>query len=127
MIGNPKLALFSQGHGVHLFWPNVTIDIEKNHANKSTGSYLHLLEVKKWDGGIYICDVATFPFGSIRRETELKIKGEETKGKYSQSRTCTPQTNSAVLAGFNVWIRLATFHLIVNCIYFMLLLIASEL
>lgn len=74
MIGNPKLALFSQGHGVHLFWPNVTIDIEKNHANKSTGSYLHLLEVKKWDGGIYICDVATFPFGSIRRETELKIK-----------------------------------------------------
>nr|XP_019952904.1 PREDICTED: uncharacterized protein LOC109635876 [Paralichthys olivaceus] len=70
-----KLALFSQGNGVHLFWPNVTIRIE--NANRLMGSYLHLPEVKKWDSGIYICDIATFPLGSFRRETELKIKDVE--------------------------------------------------
>ncbi|XP_023257383.1 T-cell surface protein tactile-like [Seriola lalandi dorsalis] len=71
---NTKLALYSQLYGVHLFWPNVTIQIENDTANKLMGSYLHLPAVNEWDSGIYICDIAAFPSGSIRRETELKIK-----------------------------------------------------
>ncbi|XP_040906905.1 T-cell surface protein tactile [Toxotes jaculatrix] len=69
-----KLALYSQGHGSHLFLTNVSMQIESDGEDNITGSSLHLSEVKKWDSGIYICDIATFPFGSIRRETELKIK-----------------------------------------------------
>ncbi|XP_062263023.1 T-cell surface protein tactile [Platichthys flesus] len=67
-----KLALFSENHGMHLFWPNLTLDIE--NSSKSMGSYLLLPEVNEWNSGIYICDITTFPYGTIRRETELKIK-----------------------------------------------------
>lgn len=67
---NAKLAVFSKGFGTHLFWPNVTIQ------SLSMGSYLHLSNVAKWDSGIYICDLTSFPRGSIRSETELKIKGK---------------------------------------------------
>ncbi|KAG7217046.1 hypothetical protein INR49_027585 [Caranx melampygus] len=38
------------------------------------GTYLHLPAVNEWDSGIYTCDISSFPSGSIRRETELKIK-----------------------------------------------------
>lgn len=77
--GNEKLAVYSPRFGRHLFWHNVTLQIENN-----SGSYLHLHGVSKWDGGIYICDLTTFPLGAIRSETELKIKDE---GKYMQSHT----------------------------------------
>ena len=123
-----KLALFSQGHGVNLFWPNVTFSLQYENSSKLLGSYLQLPEVKQWDSGLYICDIGTFPYGTIRSETYLKIKGKKTKGKFMQSRTCTPQTNSAALVGSNVWIRLAQIpsRLIVRCIFLMLLQIASE-
>ncbi|XP_041809014.1 T-cell surface protein tactile [Chelmon rostratus] len=71
--GNTKLALYSSAFGRKLFWPNVTLQIE----NRSIGSYLHLSGVTKWDSDIYICDLTTFPLGSIRRETELEIKDAE--------------------------------------------------
>nr|XP_046267283.1 T-cell surface protein tactile [Scatophagus argus] len=67
-----KLALYSPVHGHHKFWPNVSIQVEQN----SLGSYLNLLGVTKTDSDIYICEITTFPLGSIRRETELKIKDE---------------------------------------------------
>lgn len=69
---NTKLALYSPGHGQRIFWPNITIQTENN----LTGSYLHLSQVAKWDSGIYFCDLTTFPQGTIRKETELKIKGK---------------------------------------------------
>ncbi|XP_018548141.1 T-cell surface protein tactile [Lates calcarifer] len=71
---NIKMALYSYGHGVHLFWHNVTIQIQNNDTDHLKSSHLHLPAVKTWDSGIYICDITTFPHGSIRRETELKIK-----------------------------------------------------
>lgn len=84
---NEKLAVYNPHFGLNAVWPNVTIQLENN-----LGSYLHLPRVSKWDGGIYICDLTTFPLGAIRRETELKIKD---KGKYMQSHTystCVHQT-----------------------------------
>ncbi|XP_069577249.1 T-cell surface protein tactile [Brachyistius frenatus] len=71
-----KLALYSPGHGVHLFQLNVTIKIEYNDAKKLMGSYLHLPEVTKWNSGIYTCDVTAFPDGTIRIETELTVKDD---------------------------------------------------
>ncbi|XP_035033708.1 cell wall protein DAN4 [Hippoglossus stenolepis] len=69
-----KLALFGEGHGVRLFWPNVTFTLRYENASKLMVSHLQLPAVNKWDSGIYICDIGTFPYGSFRWETELKIK-----------------------------------------------------
>ncbi|XP_022065009.2 T-cell surface protein tactile [Acanthochromis polyacanthus] len=71
-----KLALYSSGHGYHYFKSNVTILLQHNDANKLTGSYLNLSEVKKWDSGIYVCEITTFPFGTLRDETELIVKDD---------------------------------------------------
>ncbi|XP_078122075.1 uncharacterized protein LOC144527724 isoform X2 [Sander vitreus] len=67
-----KLVLYSEKFGINRFWPNVTIQIE----NKSMGSHLHLFRVAKWDSGFYICDITSFPLGTIRSETELEIKDD---------------------------------------------------
>ncbi|KAK5858535.1 hypothetical protein PBY51_002668 [Eleginops maclovinus] len=66
--GSTKLAVYSPNHGIWQMWPNVTMQ------NVSNGSYLHLHGVEQWDSGFYICQVMTFPEGSKRTETELKIK-----------------------------------------------------
>ena len=67
-----KLALYSLRYGVNLFWPNISMQIE----NETLGSNLHLPGVSKWDSGVYICDITTFPLGTISRETQLEIKGK---------------------------------------------------
>lgn len=69
-----KLVLYTPGFGVNEFRSDVAIQIVINDANNLTGSYLQLYKVERWNSGIYICDVTTFPLGSIRVETELKIK-----------------------------------------------------
>ncbi|XP_029375645.1 uncharacterized protein si:ch1073-15f19.2 isoform X1 [Echeneis naucrates] len=69
-----KLVVYSQQYGVYMFWPNVSIHIQNNTAETSMGSYLHLFAVNKWDAGVYVCDIASYPFGTIRKEMELKIK-----------------------------------------------------
>lgn len=68
--GNTKLAVYSPNLGLWKFWPNVTMQ------NVPNGSYLHLHDVETWDSGFYICEIATYPLGAIRSETELKIKGK---------------------------------------------------
>ncbi|XP_008276086.1 T-cell surface protein tactile isoform X2 [Stegastes partitus] len=74
--GITKLALYSPGHGFHLFRPNVTIQLKNNDGKNLTGSYLHLPEVMKWDSGVYVCDLTTFPYGSIQSETVLTVKDD---------------------------------------------------
>lgn len=81
-----KLALYSPIYGLNLFRPNVTIQTERNDANNSYSFPLYLSAVNKWDSGIYICDITSFPLGSLRYETELKIKG-----KYTPSHTYIAQ------------------------------------
>ncbi|XP_042079298.1 nectin-4 [Haplochromis burtoni] len=69
-----KLGLYSQFYGIHVFWQNITIQIEKNGTDV-LGSHLILSDVKKSDEGIYVCDMATFPDGSKKVKTQLIIKG----------------------------------------------------
>lgn len=71
-----QLAVWVLGHGGHLFLPNVTIQVYKNEKDVVMGSYLHLYDVKKWDSGMYICEIKKFPYGSIVAKTELIIKGK---------------------------------------------------
>lgn len=70
---NTKLVLYSPGHGLYNFWLNVTLDIDKN---KSKSFPLHLSAVNKWNSGIYVCHISSFPLGSLSFETELKVKGK---------------------------------------------------
>lgn len=92
---NKKLALYSPGYGEQIFWPNVAIRIE----NESIGSHLHLSGVAKSDSDIYICSITTFPFGSIKTETKLKIKDVDVKTM------CDADSTVEVHAGENVTIR----------------------
>lgn len=66
-----KLVVYNAMFGLEDFWPNVTIHIENN----TLGTYLLLNGVTRWDSGTYVCELSTFPQGSIRRETVLKIIG----------------------------------------------------
>lgn len=72
---NKKLALYSSIYGKKHFSPNVTLTVD----NKTMDSELHLHGVTKWDSGIYICSLSTFPLGSIIGKTELKVRGKRTK------------------------------------------------
>lgn len=72
---NTKVALYNPSFGLHLFWPNVTIEPVNIKENELMGTYLHLPAVNEGDSGIYTCYVATFPYGQLRREIKLKIKG----------------------------------------------------
>ncbi|XP_073335653.1 nectin-3-like protein [Pagrus major] len=90
-----RLALYSPMHGLHLFWPNVSIQIE----SKTLGSHLHLPGVSKWDSGVYMCDIATFPLGSIRRETQLEVKDVD------DEIICDANSTLEVHAGENVTIH----------------------
>lgn len=74
-----KVALLNVKYGVQLFWLNVSIAFNGDRSNQFMVSSLHLPEVTKSNGGTYICDFATFPSGSIRTETELRVKGKELK------------------------------------------------
>ncbi|XP_041657859.1 T-cell surface protein tactile [Cheilinus undulatus] len=68
-----KLVVHSPAYGSNYIWPNVTILTQ----TESLGS-LKLSKVTKWDSGVYVCDLSTFPNGAIRRETTLVIKDVET-------------------------------------------------
>lgn len=72
---NKKLALYSPLFGKELFVPNVTLEVD----NRTVSTSLHLHGVTKWDSDIYICSLSTFPLGSIRRETALKVTGKKSK------------------------------------------------
>ncbi|XP_053187844.1 T-cell surface protein tactile [Scomber japonicus] len=93
-----KLALYTPGFGVYRFRPNVSIQTVYNDAKNFMGSYLQLYEVEKENGGIYVCDVTTFPFGSIRVETVLKIKDVVRI-------TCDANSTVEVQSGENVTIK----------------------
>ncbi|KAM3601852.1 uncharacterized protein V6R79_020020 [Siganus canaliculatus] len=88
---NTKLVVYSSVHGVHNFWPNITIRIEKN----TMGSYLQLPRVTKWDSDNYTCELSTFPMGSIRTVTELRIT-DDVKIKCDANQTVEVQAGENV-------------------------------
>ncbi|KAF3705804.1 Nectin-4 Nectin cell adhesion molecule 4 [Channa argus] len=67
-----KLAVLSPSFGKHLFTTHVSLINETR--DEGNGFHLHFPLVKKNDSGIYICNIATFPLGSLRRVIELKVK-----------------------------------------------------
>uniref|UniRef100_A0A8C6PND0 Ig-like domain-containing protein n=1 Tax=Nothobranchius furzeri TaxID=105023 RepID=A0A8C6PND0_NOTFU len=66
-----KLGMYNSAHGHYYHWSNVTIQIKQDEAKKLSGSHLLLLHVNKWDSGVYVCEITSFPLGSFRKETNL--------------------------------------------------------
>lgn len=98
-----KLALYTPGFGYNLFNNTVKLQIEKDGANILSGSYLQLHGVSKRNSGTYVCEITTFPLGSYKRETEVKIKDvDEIK--------CDMNSTIEVESGENVTINCAAFQ-----------------
>ncbi|KAJ7997554.1 hypothetical protein DPEC_G00230210 [Dallia pectoralis] len=66
-----KLVVFNPRFGETLHNPNVTLKSEKDREMKTT---LVIKAVKEKDTGRYICEMTTYPSGSIRKVSRLKVK-----------------------------------------------------
>ncbi|XP_064861078.1 mucin-5AC isoform X2 [Oncorhynchus nerka] len=69
-----KLVVFNPSFGETLIWPNVALDVAWN-KDKLMGTSLVLKDVEARDSGRYICDITTYPNGSIRKVTRLRVEG----------------------------------------------------
>ncbi|XP_035619244.2 mucin-5AC [Oncorhynchus keta] len=71
-----KLVVFNPSFGETLVWPNVALDVEwDKDKEKLMGTSLVLKDVEARDSGRYICDITTYPNGSIRKVTRLRVEG----------------------------------------------------
>ncbi|XP_036824078.1 mucin-5AC [Oncorhynchus mykiss] len=71
-----KLVVFNPSFGETLVWPNVALDVAwDKDKEKLMGTSLVLKDVEARDSGRYICDITTYPNGSIRKVTRLKVEG----------------------------------------------------
>ncbi|KAM8900563.1 uncharacterized protein AB9W97_010432 isoform 4-T6 [Spinachia spinachia] len=101
--GDTKLAVYTPGHGLHLFWPNITMQTE----NKSMASHLRLCGVTTQDSGIYVCCITSFPQGSLCSQTVLKITVSSLLDNVGI--TCDAHPAFEVHAGENVTIKCKLF------------------
>nr|XP_023994272.1 uncharacterized protein LOC112071052 [Salvelinus alpinus] len=99
-IEDHKLVVYNPSFGETLIWPNVTLDVAWD-KNKLTGTSLVLKGVEARDSGRYICDITTYPNGSIRKVTRLNVEGPATT---SPAVTVTPSNNvtESTVTGNNV-------------------------
>ncbi|XP_038820743.1 period circadian protein [Salvelinus namaycush] len=86
-IEDHKLVVYNPRFGETLIWPNVTLDVlwdkdKDKDTDKDTlmGTSLVLKGVEARDSGRYICDITTYPNGSIRKVTRLRVEGPATTG-----------------------------------------------
>ncbi|XP_053703210.1 uncharacterized protein si:ch1073-15f19.2 [Synchiropus splendidus] len=88
-----KLALFAPLYGFNYFSSGVRLQVVYGEAEQVRGSRLLLPSVKVRDSGLYVCDLTTFPAGSIRVETELRVK-ELTVWSSTADDIITPPTDA---------------------------------
>ncbi|KAM9456447.1 CD166 antigen-like [Clarias gariepinus] len=73
--GHQKLVTFNPTFPTY-YYANVTLQLvpETNSTNTDKrGSILHLQNVTEEDSGEYVCDIASFPDGSIKSSTNVQI------------------------------------------------------
>ncbi|XP_035291032.1 hemicentin-2 isoform X3 [Anguilla anguilla] len=70
-----KIAICNPAYGPpNLYWTNVSVSVETS-GSKLKGSVLELSEVSVWDSGIYVCELTTFPHGTVKAKTSLTVTG----------------------------------------------------
>ncbi|XP_029957661.1 T-cell surface protein tactile [Salarias fasciatus] len=92
-----KLVVYSFDYGEYRFQHNLTHQIEYNDTYQKVYSYLHLPEMRKQDSGTYICDISTYPLGTLRTEIKLTVEDEITV-------ECNMENTIEVYTGENVTI-----------------------
>ncbi|KAF5898235.1 T-cell surface protein tactile-like, partial [Clarias magur] len=71
--GQKKLVIFNPTISTY-FYANVTLKlVPETNTTDIRGSILHLQQVTEEDSGEYICDIASFPDGSIKTSTKVQI------------------------------------------------------
>lgn len=70
-----KIAIYNPSFTPTLYyWTNVSVVLE-TPGGVLRGSFLKLAELDEWDGGVYVCELSTFPAGKVKIETHLSVTG----------------------------------------------------
>ncbi|XP_056451058.1 T-cell surface protein tactile [Gadus chalcogrammus] len=91
-----KLVVHNVKNGPHYF-RNVSLQIEIADIDALQGSYLQLFNTQVNDSGTYVCDLTTYPNGSMSRETRLEVKDAEV--------TCDKDSTLEVSVGDDVTVQ----------------------
>ncbi|KAJ8342371.1 hypothetical protein SKAU_G00322990 [Synaphobranchus kaupii] len=84
--GESKIAIYNPRYGTEYFWKNVSLILESS-GEELKGSVLHFGEVAVWNSGNYICELTTFPHGTVKAQTHLWVA--ERVSKPSVTYTCS--------------------------------------
>ena len=72
-----KLVVHHAQIGPYYYRSDVVFLPENGDDNKLKGSYLQIFNTQVNDSGKYVCELTTYPHGSISRETLLEVKGKK--------------------------------------------------
>ncbi|KAG9351833.1 hypothetical protein JZ751_023084 [Albula glossodonta] len=67
-----KIAIYSPSYGPYTHWGNVSLYTD-DFRGKLRGSILQLPAVDVWDSGRYVCELTTYPHGTVKAETNLTV------------------------------------------------------
>lgn len=60
-----------------LYFADVTLElVNDTNTAELRGSILHLQEATEQDSGDYVCDITSFPDGSIKNFTKVQVTGK---------------------------------------------------
>ncbi|CAL8363583.1 unnamed protein product [Lota lota] len=93
-----KLVVYLVQMGPHYFRGNLVFHPVMGDDNKLRGSYLELYHAQVNDNGTYVCELTTYPHGSISKETRLEVKD-------AVEVTCDMNSTLEVCAGDNVTVH----------------------
>ncbi|XP_058267015.1 cell surface glycoprotein MUC18 isoform X2 [Hemibagrus wyckioides] len=93
--GEQKLVVFNPVFST-LYFADVTLElVNDTNTAELRGSILHLQEATEQDSGVYVCDITSFPDGSIKNFTKVQVTVPKVSVKV------TP-TNRTVIEGDTV-------------------------
>lgn len=80
-----KIAVFHPDFPLHYYKNGSVLDIRKSSTGKLRGSVLNLIHVTLNDTGNYICEIVSFPYGSIKTITKVYVTESPVSLKMSSS------------------------------------------
>lgn len=71
-----KIAVFHPNYPIQYFKNDSLVEGNYSSNGKLKGSVLNLFKVAVNDNGSYICEITSYPHGSIRRITKVNVTGK---------------------------------------------------